>query len=75
MSVTLLREGGKYYRKCKLFESYMTFQRCLCSAVTKHRPSLRFTEKNELTNSLLNKLEFIQPIRRLFQFCFSLGLL
>ena len=59
MSVALLREGGNYYWKCKLFESYMTSQRCLSSAVTKHRPLLKFTGKNELTNSLLNKLELI----------------
>ena len=31
MSVALLREGGKYYRKCKLFLKRVseTFQRCL----------------------------------------------
>ena len=29
MSVALLREGGKYYRKCKLFKSSREqFQRC-----------------------------------------------
>ena len=52
-----------------------TFQRCLSSAVTKNWPPLKFTGKNELTNFLLKKLEFIWPIRLLFQFCFFLGLL
>ena len=78
MSVALLREGGKYYRKCKLFLKRVseTFQRCL-SLIGCHKkwPPLKFTRKNELTNSLLKKLEFIWPIRRLFQFFFFLGLL
>ena len=72
-SVVLLREGVKYHQKCKVFESYMTLQRCLSSAVTRHWPPLKFTQKNELKNSLLNKLEFIWPIRRRFQFSFSSG--
>ena len=46
-----------------------TFQRRLSSAVTKNWPPLKFTGKNELTNSLLKKLEFIWPIRQWFQFC------
>ena len=43
ISVALLRDGGKYYKKCKLFDSYMK---------TKTWPSLKFTWKNELTNTL-----------------------
>ena len=43
----------------------------LSLAVTKYLLPLKFTGKYELTNSLLKKLEFIWPIRRLSQFCFT----
>ena len=43
----------------------------LSLAVTKNLLPLKFTGKYELTNSLLKKLEFIWPIRRLSQFCFT----
>ena len=73
MSVALLREGGKYYRKCKLFKSFRDVAGMSILGCHKTLTSLEFTRKNELTNSLLKKLEFVWPIRRLFQFYFSLG--
>ena len=47
-SVALLREGGKYYQKCKLFDSYMTFQSCLSPAVKKLDPLLNLLGKLNL---------------------------
>ena len=59
MSVALLREGGKYYRKCKLFNSFREVSEMSIFGCHKKLTPLKFTGKNELTNSLLKKLEFI----------------
>ena len=68
MSAALLREGGKYYQKCKFFDSYTTFQRFPSPAVTKHLSPPKFTRKIELTNSMLNRLEFIDQYAGCFNF-------
>ena len=59
MSVALLREGGKYYRKCKLFKSFRDVSEMSIFGCHKKLTPLKLTGKNELANSFLKKLEFI----------------
>ena len=54
MSVALLQEGGKYYRKCILFKSFRDVYLRLSQKIDPHLNLL-----GKITNSLLKKLEFI----------------
>ena len=46
MSVALLREGGKYYRKCKLFQSFRDVSEMSIFGCHKKLTPLKFTGKN-----------------------------
>ena len=59
MSVALLRDRGKYHRKCKLFMSFRDISEMSVFSCHKKLTPLKFTGKNKLTNFLLKKLEFI----------------
>ena len=48
MSVTLLREGGKYHRKCKLFKSFRDVSEMSIFSCHKTLTPLKFTRKNNL---------------------------
>ena len=55
MSAALLREGGKYYQKCKRFLKRVseTFQRCLSLK--------RLSQNNDLHLNLVGKMKLPTP--------------
>ena len=69
MSVALLREGGKYYRKCKLFKRFRDVSEMPIFGC--HRKLN--TGKNELTNSLLKNWNSFDRYAGCFNFVFSSG--
>ena len=73
MSVALLREGGKYYRKCKFFKSFRDVSEMSIFGCHKKLSLLNLLGKNELTKSLLKNWNSFDRYASCFNFAFSSG--